>query len=107
MIERRETGYYIVGSRVPIDGIVFNFRLGYSPEKTQEMYPTLTLEQVTDALKFYLINRDDVDGVVEERYHLEELDRAANLPDIGTRARMEAAWRQEGGSYGDEDEEEA
>ena len=45
-IEHRDSGYYLAGSRVPIDRIVREYRDGEEPETIQSHYPTLNLEQV-------------------------------------------------------------
>jgi uncharacterized protein (DUF433 family) len=77
-IERREAGFYIVGSRVPIDAVVWEYWNGEEPQCIQSHYPTLTLEQVEGAIAFYLSHRDEVDKVIEERKRAEEAYFAAN-----------------------------
>ena len=66
-IERRETGFYIVGSRVPIDRIVWEYHNGEDPEAIQSHYPTLSLDQVNGAITFYQSHKDEVEPVIEER----------------------------------------
>jgi len=39
---------------VPLDGIIYAFRSGASPESIRQDFPTLTLEQVYGAITFYL-----------------------------------------------------
>jgi hypothetical protein len=41
-IERRETGFYVAGSRVPIDRVIWEYRNGEDPEAIQAHYPTLS-----------------------------------------------------------------
>ena len=53
-IEQREGGYYVAGTRVSLDSIVYAFRGGESPETIQQNFPSLTLEQVYGAIAFYL-----------------------------------------------------
>jgi uncharacterized protein (DUF433 family) len=65
-IEKRETGYYVIGSRVCLDSIVYGFLDGNSPEGILESFPTLTLEQVHGSPAFYLANRAIVDKYLEE-----------------------------------------
>jgi uncharacterized protein (DUF433 family) len=77
-IERREAGFYLVGSRVPIDRIVWEYRHGEDPEAIQSHYPTLSLEQVTGAIAFYLSHKDEVDRVIEERRRQEDAYVAAH-----------------------------
>ena len=71
-IERRKTGFYIVGSRVPIDRIVWEYRNGEDSEGIQSHYPTLSLDQVNGAVAFYLSHKDEVEQVLEERKRAEE-----------------------------------
>ena len=40
-IEHRDSGYYLVGSRVPIDRIVWEYRDGEQPEAIRSHYPFL------------------------------------------------------------------
>lgn len=61
-IEKRDTGYYIVGTRIPIDTIVKAFLNGDSPETISRSFPVLTLEQVYGGIAFYLGNRDEVEA---------------------------------------------
>ena len=77
-VERREAGFYLTGSRVPIDRIVWEYWNGEEAETTRSHYPTLTLEQVRGAIAFYLEHRDEVDRVIEERRREEEAYVAAN-----------------------------
>jgi uncharacterized protein (DUF433 family) len=77
-IERRDTGFYIVGSRVPIDRIVWEYRTGEDTETIRSHYPTLSLEQINGAIAFYLDHKDEVEHVMEERSHAEEAYTAAH-----------------------------
>ncbi|MFN0086877.1 MAG: DUF433 domain-containing protein [Blastocatellia bacterium] len=64
----------VTGSRVLLDVIVRQFRLGASPEHICESYPSLTLRDVYGALFFYL----DYTAVVEE-YLLRQQNAAEDL----------------------------
>jgi uncharacterized protein (DUF433 family) len=83
-IERRETGFYIAGSRVPIDRIVVEYRNGEDPAAIQSHYPTLSLDQVNGAITFYLNHKDEVEQVMEDRSRAEDAYIAAHPtpPDI-------------------------
>ena len=83
-VERRDTGFYIVGSRVPIDRILWEYRNGEDPETIRSHYPTLSLEQVKGAITFYLSHKDEVERVMEERRRQEDAYIAAHPapPDI-------------------------
>jgi uncharacterized protein (DUF433 family) len=77
-VERRDTGFYVVGSRVPIDRIVSEYRLGEDAEGIQSHYPTLSLDQVNGAIAFYLEHAAEVEQVMQERKHAEDAYVAAN-----------------------------
>ena len=63
-VEKRDGGYYIAGSRVSLDSIVYEFRKGASPESIAESFPTLRLEEVYGAITFYLANQTAIDKYV-------------------------------------------
>lgn len=57
-VEQRQHGYYLTGSRVSLDSIVYAFQGGESPQEIVQSFPTLTLEQVYGAITFYLANEE-------------------------------------------------
>lgn len=61
-VERRSAGFYLAGSRVPIDCIVHEYGNGEPEESIRAHYPALSLEHVHGAIAFYLANRDEVDA---------------------------------------------
>ncbi len=71
-IERRDGGFYVIGSRVPIDRLVWEYRNGEDPETIQSHYPTLNLEQVIGAIAFYLNHKIEVEEVIEKRTREED-----------------------------------
>jgi uncharacterized protein (DUF433 family) len=73
-VEERNGGYYVRGTRVSLDSIVYSFQDGESPETIRQSFPSLTLEQVYGAIAFYLANRDAVDANI--RAGEEELERS-------------------------------
>jgi uncharacterized protein (DUF433 family) len=83
-IERRETGLYIAGSRVPIDRIIWEYRNGEDPEAIRAHYPTLSVEQVNEAIAFYHHHKEEVEKAMEDRRLAEDAYTAANAnpPDI-------------------------
>ncbi len=60
-VEYRNEGYWIEGTRISLDSIVYAFRKGLSPESIVQSFPLLTLEQVYGAIAFYLANRAEID----------------------------------------------
>ena len=65
-IEQREGGYYVAGTRVSLDSLVYAFRSGESPEAIQQQFPTLSLERVYGAIAFYLGHQAEVDANIQE-----------------------------------------
>ena len=70
-IERREGSFYLIGSRVPLARVVYEFQNGAAPETIRLDYPTLSLEQVYGAITFYLANKQEVERDMEERRRIE------------------------------------
>ncbi len=71
-IERREGSFYLMGSRVPLARVVYEFQNGAAPEAIRLDYPTLSLEQVYGAITFYLANKKEVERDMAERRRIEE-----------------------------------
>jgi uncharacterized protein (DUF433 family) len=64
-IEQRDTGYWINGTRVSLDSVVFRWLEGLSPESITECFPALTLEQVYGAIAYYLSHRAEIDAYLK------------------------------------------
>jgi uncharacterized protein (DUF433 family) len=64
-IEQRGKGYWIQGTRISLDSVVYSFLNGESPESIAQSFPLLLLEQVYGAIAFYLANRAIVDVYLE------------------------------------------
>lgn len=60
-IEDRNEAYWVKGTRISLDSVVYAFRNGLSPESIVQSFPLLTLEQVYGAIAFYLANRAEID----------------------------------------------
>jgi uncharacterized protein (DUF433 family) len=60
-VEKRNGGYYIAGTRVSLDSIVYDFLSGSSAEAIQQAFSTVSLEEVYGAITFYLANRSEVE----------------------------------------------
>lgn len=66
-IEERNGGYYVAGTRMSLDSVVYMFREGHSPAEIQEAYRALTLPQIYRAIAFYFENREMVDRNLEAK----------------------------------------
>jgi uncharacterized protein (DUF433 family) len=60
-IEERSGGYYVAGTRISLDSVVYAFNEGNSPEAIQEDFPLLTRAQVYGAIAFYLDRQAEID----------------------------------------------
>jgi hypothetical protein len=45
-VEFKEEGYWVIGTRISLDSIVYAFRNGLLPESIAQAYPLLDLEKV-------------------------------------------------------------
>lgn len=61
-IEYRTDSYWIEGTRISLDSVVYAFRQGLSPESIAQAFPLLNLEQIYGAIAFYLANRSAIDA---------------------------------------------
>jgi uncharacterized protein (DUF433 family) len=66
-VERCDGDYYVAGSRVLLDGLIYGWLDGQSPETIAQSFPVLTLEEVYGAIAFYLGHRDEVDAYLKQR----------------------------------------
>ena len=67
-IERRNGGYYVAGTRISLDSVVYAFNRGEPPERILEGYPLIgSLSRVYGAIAFYLDHKTDIDQHLEER----------------------------------------
>jgi uncharacterized protein (DUF433 family) len=87
-IEQRHGGYYIRDTRVSLDSIVYRWLEGLSPETIAECFPVLTLEQVYDAVAYYLGHRAEIDSylkVADEEYEAFRVRVRTNYPRLNQR----------------------
>jgi uncharacterized protein (DUF433 family) len=60
-VEQRDGGYWIQGTRVSLDSVVYRFLEGLPPEGITDCFPGLTLELVYGAITYYLSHRVEID----------------------------------------------
>jgi uncharacterized protein (DUF433 family) len=65
-VERREGGYWINGTRVSLDSIVYAFLRGAAPESVAQSFPILKLEEVYGAITYYLSHQAEVDSYLRQ-----------------------------------------
>ena len=56
-VDQRNGGYYVAGTRVSLDSVVYAYLRGESNAGIVESFPVLNVEQVAGALEFYLANK--------------------------------------------------
>ena len=94
-VEKRDGGFWIKGKRISLDSIVYAFRRGQSPESIRRSLPLLNLEEIYDAIAFYLANQAEIDDyLVEEEVEFEKMWQRSSEDDAEWRAKMQKA-RQE------------
>lgn len=67
LVDQRNGGYYVAGTRVSLDSVVYGCLRGESPEEIVESFPVLNLEQVCGALEFYWANQALVEEYLREQ----------------------------------------
>ena len=93
-VEQRDGGYYVSGSRVSFDSVVYAFLRGESPEGIVESFPALSLEQAYGAVAFYLAHQQTVDAYLQEgRADFERMREEARRKHPALYAKLEAARR--------------
>jgi uncharacterized protein (DUF433 family) len=89
-VEQRNGGYYVAGTRVSLDSVVYEYWRGESAEGIVEAFPALTLEQVFGALAFYLKNREHVEEYLRiQDKRFQELAEEARRKDPEFHARLD------------------
>lgn len=76
-VDERDGGYYVAGTRIALDSIVYAFQAGESPDEILRSFPLAgPLVKIYGAIMFYLENPDKVEAYLKEQEHRwEELKR--------------------------------
>jgi len=77
-VEQKDEGYWISGTRVSLDSIVYSFIDGQTAESIAQAFPVLRLEQVYGAIAFYLAHRRKIDEYLRSTRTDFEARRAAS-----------------------------
>ena len=98
-VEKRDSGYWITGTRVSLDSVVYAFLQGQTAESIAQSFPVLTLEQVYGAIAFYLAHRAEIDAYLEQgQAEFAALRQAAREADPMFYQKLADARRQRQGS---------
>lgn len=65
-IEQRDGGFYVAGTRISLDSVVYSFKEGLSPEAIQADFPLLKRSQIYGAIAFYLGHEAEIDRHLED-----------------------------------------
>ncbi|MCX6590843.1 MAG: DUF433 domain-containing protein [Acidobacteria bacterium] len=91
-IEQRDGVYFVSGTRITLDSIVYAFRDGCSPETIREDFSGLTLGGVFGAISHYLNHQSEIDAYLAgRRQQWTELERQSIPLNADLRARLEKA----------------
>jgi uncharacterized protein (DUF433 family) len=63
-IEKRDGAYWVAGTRVSLDSVVYAFLRGAAPESIAQSFPVLSLEEVYGAIAFYLAKQAEIDAML-------------------------------------------
>lgn len=63
-IEKRDGAYWVAGTRVSLDSVVYAFLRGAAAEGIAQSFPVLSLEEVYGAIAFYLANQAEIDAML-------------------------------------------
>jgi uncharacterized protein (DUF433 family) len=93
-VEQRNGGYYVAGTRVSLDSVVYAWLRGESSIGIVESFPSLSLNQVNGAVAYYQGHRDEIDAYLErESVEFDRMRDEARAKDPAFYAKMEAARR--------------
>jgi len=93
-VEQREGGYYVSGTRVSLDSVVYAFLRGESPAGIVESFPALGLQQAYGAVAYYLAHQKTVDAYLQKgRADFERMREESRRKHPALYAKLEAARR--------------
>ena len=93
-IDQRDGGYYVAGTRISLDSVVYSFNRGNSPGRILEQFPLIEKPaKVYGAIAFYLEHQSAIDAYLDARKSEFEASKGPPLSETnpGLWARLEAA----------------
>jgi uncharacterized protein (DUF433 family) len=67
LVEDPDGTIRLIGSRIPLDTIVYEFNQGATAEQIQDSFPSLSLRSIYGAISFYLEHQAAVDDYLRRR----------------------------------------
>lgn len=96
-VEQRNGGYYLTGSRVSLDSVVYAFRRGETPDTIFEHFPAIgSLAKVYGAIAFALDHQEEIDtylAAVDQEWAEARRQNPPDLIEKVRRARRERTVR--------------
>ena len=75
-VDFHHDGYWVAGTRISLDSIVYRWREGLSPEAIQrECFSVLSLRHVYGAITYYLEHQTEIDAYLLQAEQEEEVVR--------------------------------
>ena len=65
-VEKRDGGYWISGTRVSLDSIVYAYLRGEALESIARSFPVLKLDHIQGAISYYSKHQVDVDSYLQQ-----------------------------------------
>ena len=82
-VRKDEHGVYRVGdTRMMLDGVVYCFRRGETPEEIHAQYPSVSVEQIQGAIDYYRQHQQGIDDYLVEQAELFERLRQESEKDL-------------------------
>jgi uncharacterized protein (DUF433 family) len=89
LCEDKDGTIRLVGSRIPLDTLVYEFNQGATAEQIQDSFPSLSLRSIYGAIAFYLEHQ----AAVDEYIHRREQEAVELRRNIESRPEI-TAWRE-------------
>ena len=94
-VEVRNGCYYVAGTRIGLDVVIYEFREGRAPEEIFEAYPSIgSLAKLYGAITFILEHPKEIDSYLEDQDERWEEFKARNPLAPGMARRFERARRE-------------
>lgn len=93
-VDQRDGGFYVAGTRVSLDSVVYAFLRGESPDSVVESFPSLSLEQAYGAIAYYLAHQQTIDTYLQHgRAEFKRMREEARHKHPALYAQLDAARR--------------
>jgi uncharacterized protein (DUF433 family) len=100
-VEVRNGGYYVAGTRIGLDVVVYDFRDGRTAEAIFEAYPSIgSLAKVCGTITFILEHPQEIEAYLEDQDRLYEEFKASHPLPADMIERFERGKRERSGKRG-------